>query len=224
MQLNEGGLRPEVLKDLVYDIVSVDEFTPKIDDDNIVVQFQVLDNYDAAYDLSSFLERAPINALDTEAAEIPNIDGRYEVFVEFERDIEFPIKFAKMLTLIENLSPSVPWKLQIYEMNDPILFEEANLEETIRLNSEEDVEDFFAESYSKVKYNSSSIIVEGFGREMFYSKNSAKASERYVKELLESSVKCDESGLGTVLGDKFTVVQSGSNYICSNGTSYFILR
>lgn len=223
MQLNEGGLRPEVLKDLIYDIVSVDEFTPKIDDDNIVIQFQVLDNYDAAYDLSSFLERAPINALDTEASEIPNIDGRYEVFVEFERDIEFPIKFMKMLTLIENLSPDIPWKLQIYEINDPISFDEVNIEESVRLTSEKEVDEFFAESYSKVKLNKTSIIVEGFGREMCYSKSSAKASESYVKELLES-VKCDDTGLGTVLGDKFTVVESDGNYICSNGKSYFILR
>lgn len=223
MQLNEGGLRPNVLKDLIYDIVSVDEFTPKIDDDNIVVQFQVLDNYDAAYDLSSFLERAPINALDTEAAEIPNIDGKYEVFVEFERDAEFPVKFLKMLTLIENLSAGVPWKLQIYEHNDPMELNDANLEELIRLTSEEDVEDFFVESFSKVKLLGESIKIEGVGRDMFYSKASGKVSESYVKELLES-VRYDESGLSSVLGDKFTVVESKGSYICSNGKSYFILR
>lgn len=223
MKLNEAGLRPNVLKDLIYDMVSVDEFTPKIDDDNIVVQFQVMDNYDAAYDLSSFLERAPIKALDTEAAEIPNIDGRYEVFVEFERDAEFPVKFLKMLTLIENLSSGVQWKLQIYEVNDPIGYDEVNLEEVIRLTSDAEVEEFFNESFSKVSLLSENIKVEAVGRDMFYSKASGKVSEEYVKSLLES-VRCDESGLSSVLGDKYTVVESNGLYICGNGKDYFILR
>ncbi len=89
-QLNEQGLRPNILHDLVYPIISIDEYEPKINQDNIVVMFQVLNNYDAAYDLSSFIEKTSKNAIDTEAAETPNLDGRYTVFVEMPRNVEFP--------------------------------------------------------------------------------------------------------------------------------------
>lgn len=119
-QLNEKALRPNVLKDLVLDIVSVDEFKPKLKDTNIVVQFQVKNNYDAAYDLSNFIEKSPTKPLDTEAVETPNRDSRYNVFVEFERNTEFLNKFLTLLKDIENLTGSMDWKMQIYQQNDLI--------------------------------------------------------------------------------------------------------
>ena len=119
-KLNEQGLRPQVLKDLIHPIISVDEYTPKIEDSNIVVMFQVLNNFDAAYDLSSFIEKSPIDAVDTEAAETPNLDGRYQVFVEMERDAEFPENLLRLIKTIENICPNPGWKIQLYGVNDPI--------------------------------------------------------------------------------------------------------
>lgn len=223
MQINEKALRPNVLKDLIYDIISVDEYTPKIGEDNIVLQFQVYDNYDAAYDLSSFIERAPVKVLDTEAVDIPNVDGRYDVFVEFERTAEFPVQFIKLLELLENICSGMEWKMQIYEVNDPITLDDAAIEEMIRLNTPEQITEFFANSYASVKLNENYITIQGYKDSLIYKKSSGIISESYVKELLKTS-KLDNSHLSSVIGENYTVMMSDGMYICSNGDKYFLLK
>lgn len=223
MKLNENGLRPHVLNDLIHDIISIDEYTPKIDDDNIVVQFQVLDNFDAAYDLSSFIERAPLNVLDTEASEIPNIDGRYDVFVEFPRSAEFSVQFLKMLALIENLSAGNKWKYQVYGVNDPINADEADIEELIKSSTEEQAKEFFNESYANVQIldNGNIKIFNALGERIF--DRGGIVSESFVKDNIKD-IKDETHGLSTILGENITVVKIDSGYLCSNGAKYFILK
>lgn len=96
-QLNEKNLRQGTLKYLVDPIVEIDMYSPKIQQDSIVVVMRVEGSYDAGYDMSSFIEKLPFGVLDTEVQEIPNTEGYYEIFIEMERDDEFPENLMRIL-------------------------------------------------------------------------------------------------------------------------------
>lgn len=223
--LNEKSLKPDVLKDLIHPIISIDEYTPKINDSNIVINFKVLDNFDAAYDLSSFIERSPEEVIDTEAVETPDVDGFYNVFVEMERNAEFPESLLRLIKDIGNLSPNVDWKLQLYKVNDPVDLDLKRITKNMRLNSEEELKEFF--DYAPVEVT---VLEEGielksvYGSVLCFSKDSGFISEESTKFILSQKIKLDETRLSSVLGSNYEVLQSGSDLIVGRNGKYIILR
>lgn len=223
--LYERALRPLVLKDLIHPVISVDEYTPKIDDDNIVVAFQVLDNFDAAYDLSSFVERAPVDIIDTEASETPNLDGRYVVFAEFPRTAEFPQDLMRLLKSIENICPNPGWKFQLYGINDPVEADIKALTKNMRLVSPTKIKEFFDYAAVKVDVLSETIqITSIYGSTLHYSLSSGTINEDYVQELLAHDTSIDCAQLSSVLGESYDVLRSGSDYIVGLNGKYVLLR
>ena len=224
-RIYERALRPLVLKDLIHPIISVDEYTPKIDDTNIVVLFQVLDNFDAAYDLSSFVERSPVDVVDTEAAETPNVDGMYQVFVEFERNGEFPAKLIDLMKSIENICPNPGWKLQMYGINDPIDLDIDEITNDIELVSQEELQEFFDFAAVNVEIINECIKIKSvYGTELNYSKGSGIVNEAYVKDLLKDDMSLDGTRLSAVLGENYDVLKSGNEYIVGINGKYVVLR
>lgn len=224
-RIYERALRPLVLKDLIYPIISVDEYTPKIDEANIVVLFQVLDNFDAAYDLSSFIERSPVDVIDTEAAETPNVDGRYQVFVEFERNGEFPTKLIDLMKSIENICPDPGWKLQMYGVNDPIDLDIDEITNDMELVNEEELKEFFDFAAVNVEIVNESIKIQSvYGTELHYSKSSGVVNESYVQKLLKDDISLDGTRLSAVLGENYDVLKSGNEYIVGINGKYVVLR
>ncbi|AFC21780.1 virion structural protein [Cronobacter phage vB_CsaM_GAP32] len=224
-RIYERALRPLVLKDLIYPIISVDEYTPKIDEANIVVLFQVLDNFDAAYDLSSFIERSPVDVIDTEAAETPNVDGRYQVFVEFERNGEFPSKLIDLMKSIENICPDPGWKLQMYGVNDPIDLDIDEITNDMELVNEEELKEFFDFAAVNVEIVNESIKIKSvYGTELHYSKSSGVVNESYVQKLLKDDISLDGTRLSAVLGENYDVLKSGNEYIVGINGKYVVLR
>lgn len=224
-RIYERALRPLVLKDLIHPIISVDEFTPKIDESNIVVLFEVLDNFDAAYDLSSFIERSPVDVVDTEAAETPNLDGRYQVFVEFERNGEFPEKLIALMKSIENICPNPGWKLQMYGVNDPVDLDVDEIINDMELVSEKELKEFFDFAAVNVEIVNESIKIKSvYGTELHYSKSSGIVNEDYVKNLLAEEMSLDGTRLSAVLGENYDVLRSGDEYIVGINGKYVVLR
>lgn len=223
-QLNEKSLRPLVLKDLIYEIISIDEYTSKIGENNIVVAFQVKDNFDAAYDLSSFIEKSPLGALDTEASETPNVDGRYVVYAEFERDAEFPERLLSLLKTIENLCPNPGWKLQLYGVNDPIDVDFDIVSTRINLTKPSELTEFFNAACISTKILSETICLNTAYGQLHYNKGSGKVSEQYVKNLIEKGIELDDTRLSSILGENYDVVKSGNQYIIENNGKFFVLR
>lgn len=223
--LNEKSLKPEVLKDLIHPIISIDEYTPKINDSNIVINFKVLDNFDAAYDLSSFIERSPEEVVDTEAVETPDVDGFYNVFVEMERTAEFPESFVRLVKDLDNLDPNVQWKLQLYKVNDPIDLDVKQLSKNMQLNVENELREFF--DYAPVEVT---VLEEGFelksvyGSVLQYSKESGFISEETAKFKLMQEMRLDETRLSSVLGSEYDVLKSGSELIVGKDGKYIVLR
>ncbi|SOK58608.1 hypothetical protein [Yersinia phage fHe-Yen9-04] len=224
-RIYERALRPLVLKDLIHPIISIDEYTPKIDETNIVVLFQVLDNFDAAYDLSSFIERSPVEVVDTEAAETPNVDGRYMVFAEFERNGEFPNKLMSLIKSIENICPDPGWKLQVYGINDPIDLDIDSITDGMELISEEELKEFFDFAPINVEFLKESIKLKSiYGSELHYSLGSGIVDEDYIKGLLKEEMTLDGTRLSAVLGEHYDVLRSGKNYIVGINGRYIVLR
>lgn len=151
--LNEKQLRPGVVCDLVDPIVNIDTYTPKIQEDSIVVVFKVKQNYDAAYDLSSFIEKLGDGILDTEAQEIPNSDGDYEVFCEFEREESFPKNFMDVLASIEKLGNKQHWKAEYYSVDELQPLTEETIVQHVRLIPGKTIREF-------LEYSHSTLLVE----------------------------------------------------------------
>ena len=222
--LVERALRPDVLKDLVYEIISIDEYTSKIGDNNIVVAFQVMDNFDAAYDLSSFIEKSPVGALDTEAADTPNVDGRYLVFAEFERTAEFPQKMFTLLKTIENLCPNPGWKLQLYGVNDPIDVDFDVVSTRVDLTQPEELSEFFNNACVSTEILQETILLKTAYGELHYNRGSGTVSEQFVKDAINEGVELDDTRLSSILGEGYDVMKSGTSYIIGNKGKYFVLK
>jgi|AGFS01.1.fsa_nt_gi hypothetical protein len=224
-KLNERALRPAMLKDLIHPIFSVDEYTSKIGENNVVVAFQVLDNFDAAYDLSSFIEKSPVGVIDTEASETPNVDGRYIVFSEFERDGEFPQKLLLLLKTIENICPNPGWKIQLYGVNDPIDVDFDIITQKMELVQPDRITEFFDPAGVSVDILEETIRLNTMYGPLHFQLGSGIVSESFVKGLLNDKTQLDNTRLSSILGEGFDVLRSGKQYIVGNREGqYFVLR
>lgn len=134
------GLREHDLKDLVIPMVSIDEFESKIDDDAIVVGFFVKDS-DPANDLNRFIQKSPIQLLDTDVSPAPNEDGYFLVFVELSRDNSFYTKLKTILDEIKNLVDIDPndWTFTCYGHNGVFDLTDKKIKVLIRTESIEDL-------------------------------------------------------------------------------------
>ena len=101
-KINEG-MRAGDLADLVLPMISVDEYESKIDDSSIVIGFYIHDQ-DAASDLNRFLQKSPIQIIDTEISPAPDQHGYYIVFVELINDRRIAKNIADILAEVSFLS------------------------------------------------------------------------------------------------------------------------
>lgn len=180
MNLQEKNLRAGTLKYLVDPVVDIDMYTPKIQQDSVVVVVRIADSYDAGYDFSSFVEKLPFGILDTEVQEIPNTDGSYEVFIEMERNAEFPDNLVRILTDASSLcaepDTTYVWRANVYghESNEPVDLDADVIRGMVRLVPEKQIREFFEYSLDKVVVGETIYIGEAeFGNCRFISESAA---------------------------------------------------
>lgn len=127
------GLRPNDLKYLVSNYISIDQYTSKLDDDNITVAF-FCNEKEVAEDLRDFIEKIYyIEIRDIEISDSLTEDNKYILFVEFERNITFPKLLMDMIDSINNVSNNDNWKFKTFGMNDKADLSLDNLNEYVRL-------------------------------------------------------------------------------------------
>jgi len=109
MQINEAVSKGD-LKNMVNNIVSIDQYKSKIDEDrNIVVMaFEVYDQ-NAAFDLSNFIETGTSEVEDTEVSSGSNLDGNYMVFVEVRRGQKLHETIRGVLDDVSKLTNEISW-------------------------------------------------------------------------------------------------------------------
>jgi hypothetical protein len=85
------GLRANDLKGFVREVFTLDQYRSKMgeDQDVIVVGFTVNEKEPAA-DLMEFIEKGYPFVLDADVSSGEERDGKYQVFVEIERNKQFP--------------------------------------------------------------------------------------------------------------------------------------
>lgn len=127
------GLRPNDLKYLVSNYISVDQYTSKLDDDNITVAF-FCNEKEVAEDLRDYIEKIYyIEIRDIEIFDSLTEDNKYILFVEFERNITFPKLLMDMIDSINNVTGNSNWKFKTFGMNDKADLSLNNLNEFVRL-------------------------------------------------------------------------------------------
>lgn len=110
------GLRTGDLNGMVLPMLSIDEFSSKIDDKSVIVVAFFCFEEDPAHDLSNFIERSPVNVIDTDVSPAPNKEGYYLTFVEIKRNKLFPEKLMQLLTEIDNLTDVHEWQFTSYKL------------------------------------------------------------------------------------------------------------
>jgi hypothetical protein len=117
MKINEG-MRAGDLKNLVLNVVSVDEFQSKIDENAVVIGFYVHEQT-GADDLNRFIQRSVLDILDVDTSPAPDQTGYYMVFVEIMFDKEF---VKNLIEIIKEITPLVGiehWNVRIRGMEEP---------------------------------------------------------------------------------------------------------
>ena len=132
MQINEN-LRQNDLQYLISPIVSVDEYTSKIDSDNITIAFFVKE-IDAAEELIDFLNKFYFVELrDTELSDSVTDDNNYIVFAEFERNDSFPKIFLDVIDTVNYVADNKDWKIKVIGNKEPMELSLDNIRQNVRL-------------------------------------------------------------------------------------------
>lgn len=160
------GLRENDLQWMVSNYISIDQYTAKLDDDNITIAFFINDR-DAANDLRDFIEKVYyIEIRDIEISDSLTEDNKYILFVEFERNINFPKILLDMIKTITYVTGNKDWKFKTFGMSDKQDLTLENIKANIRLtkyrtnvdenapeNDEEKPEDEKVEESFKISIN-----------------------------------------------------------------------
>ena len=152
------GLRQNDLKYLVSNYISVDQYTAKLDDDNITVAF-FCNEKEVAEDLRDFIEKIYyLEIRDIEISDSLTDDNKFILFVEFERNINFPKILMDMIDSVNKVSGNKDWKFKTFGMNDKEDLSVETLKANVRLtkyrnavNEEETLKDIKKEKQEEKK-------------------------------------------------------------------------
>jgi hypothetical protein len=129
------GLRANDLKGFVSEVFTLDQYRSKMGDDKdvIVVGFKVSDKAPAA-DLMEFIEKGYPYVLDADISSGEESDGKYQVFVEFERTTKFPGQLKDLLGGVSRLTDNYDWRFRYYKEIKGHKFTEENITENVPLD------------------------------------------------------------------------------------------
>lgn len=167
------GLRQNDLKYLVSNYISIDQYTSKLDDDNITVAF-FCNEKEVAEDLRDFIEKVYyIEIRDIEISDSLTDDNKFILFVEFERNINFPKILMDMIDSVNKVSGNKEWKFKTFGMTDKEDLNSETLKAHVRLskyrnsvNEEETLKDKKEEEKEDKKIQKESLqpmIVDDMG-------------------------------------------------------------
>jgi len=126
------------MENLVTPTISIDQYKPKIGEANetVVVAFEVAFEQPAK-DLSNLIETDVTDHLDVDVSEGPNSDGKYMVFLEFERNNQLFEKIMSIMKIASQVTGITEWKYSYYKGEESKELTLENLGETVLDNSAE---------------------------------------------------------------------------------------
>lgn len=126
------------MENLVTPTISIDQYKPKIGEANetVVVAFEVAFEQPAK-DLSNLIETDVTDHLDVDVSEGPNANGKYMVFLEFNRDETLFEKIMNIMKVVSQVSAITEWNYSYYKGDQARELTLENLGETVLDNSDE---------------------------------------------------------------------------------------
>src|SRR6056300_1634093 len=111
MQELQMSLQSNDLKDFVNEIFTIDSYKSKMGQDKeiAVLAFEVMDQ-EPAKDLMNFIEKGYNFVLDADVSTGENRKGKYNVFVEMERNRKLPTRIDDILEEVGKLTNRKEWK------------------------------------------------------------------------------------------------------------------
>ena len=138
-KINEG-LEQNDLRRLVKPEVHIDEYKSKMgrDEDIIVTSFQITGR-EPANDLVNFIEKGYDWVLDADISSGELADGDFIVFVESDRNKEYPQQLSNMINDILNLTDQdlSEWTIQFRSVTDKVPFSIENVQNNLALTTED---------------------------------------------------------------------------------------
>ena len=126
------------MTNLVNDVVSIDQYKPKIGEasETVVMAFEV-DVVQAASDLSNLIETDVVESLDVDVSQGPNTRGKHMVFVEFVRNSSLYENIRDILKVVSNVTTVTEWKFEYYKGEGAKDLNEENLKDSVIDNPQE---------------------------------------------------------------------------------------
>ena len=206
------SLQPNDLENYVSEIFSVDSYKSKMGNDkNIsVLAFEVRDQ-EPAKDLMNFIEKGYDFVLDADISSGENSKGKYNVFVEMERDRHLPERIDTILDEVSRLTGIKEWKFRYYKNIESNAFDKNQAESVIPLNKDSydsmveeyhqtELDRFFNRGVTEQRYVKENIIE--FGRHASGKVRMEVVEEGPTEELLTKyagAVSLDETSMSEVL-------------------------
>lgn len=236
------SLQSNDLKDYVNEIFTIDSYKSKMGQDKeiAVLAFEVKDQQPAK-DLMNFIEKGYDFVLDADVSTGENSKGKYNVFVEIERDRHLPNRISDMLDEVSKLTGIENWKYRYYKNIESKPFSVSEAENDIPLNGDSyesmvneynqvELNRFFNKGVTEQKYVKENVIE--FGRHASGKVRMEVVEEGPTEELLTKyagAVSLDETSMSEVLFltkflGNYNIQKIGENLFFTNGTRTKVMK
>ena len=123
---------------LVNPIISIDQYRPKIGEvsETVVLAFEVAQE-GAAGDLSNLIETDVVKSLDVDVSQGPNNNGKYLVFVEFERNKNLHKNIMEIVKTVSKVTDINEWTYEYFKGEGSKELTEDNLSQTVLDNQQQ---------------------------------------------------------------------------------------
>ena len=236
------SLQPNDLKNFVSEIFTVDSYKSKMGQDKeiAVLAFEVQDQ-EPAKDLMNFIEKGYDFVLDADISTGENPKGKYNVFVEMERNRHLPKNISDLLEEVSIITGIENWKYRYYKNFESMNFNEDSANEIIPLNSgdyesmienynQSELDRFFNKGVTEQRYVKENVIE--FGRHASGKIRMEVVEEGSTEELLTKyagAVSLDETSMSEVLFftkfmGNYNIQKIGENLFFTNGNRTKVMK
>ena len=236
------SLQPNDLKTFVNEIFTIDSYKSKMGQDKeiSVLAFEVL-TQEPAKDLMNFIEKGYDFVLDADISAGENRKGKYDVFVEIERDRHLPKNISALLDDVSKLAGIDEWKYRYYKNVESKAFTIEDAENDIPLDSntyesmineynQTELDRFFNKGVTEQKFVKENVIE--FGRHASGKVRMEVVEEGSTEELLTKyagAVSLDETSISEVMFltkfmGNYNIQKLGENLFFTNGNRTKILK
>ena len=236
------SLQPNDLENYVNEIFTVDSYKSKMGKDReiAVLAFEVADQ-EPAKDLMNFIEKGYEFVLDADVSTGENSKGKYNVFVEMERNRRLPERVQDILEEVSKLTGIKEWKYRYYKNVESKPFTLEDAQQQIPLNGDmyetmigdykqSELDRFFNRGVTEQRYVKDNVVE--FGRHASGKVRLEVVEEGQTEELLTKyagAVSLDETSMSEVLFftkflGNYNIQKIGENLFFTNGTRTKVMK